>query len=388
MSFKKICIVTGSRAEYGLLYWLIKAVYDDSDLELQLIVTGMHLSPEFGSTYREIEKDFKINKKINMYLSSDKSIDISKSMGLAQASFAKAYEELNPDIVVVLGDRYEIFSAVCAAMIARIPIAHIHGGEATEGLIDEAIRHSISKMSHLHFTATEEYLKRVIQLGEQPSRVFNVGGLGIENIKKLRLLSREEFEKSINFKLNTKNILVTFHPVTLERESSKKQFQEIIYTIDELQDTNIIFSKTNSDIDGKIINKMIEEYTSKNSKKSISIASLGQLNYLSALKHVDFIIGNSSSGLLEAPSFKIGTINIGDRQKGRLQADSIINCLPEKVSIRESIKKIYSSNFKEILKNVKNPYGDECASKKIIEVLKNTPLNEILKKSFFDIKFL
>ena len=388
MSFRKICIVTGSRAEYGLLYWLIKAVYDDSDLELQLIVTGMHLSPEFGSTYRDIEKDFKINKKIDMYLSSDKSIDISKSMGLAQASFAKAYEELNPDIVVVLGDRYEIFSAACAAMIARIPIAHIHGGEATEGLIDEAIRHSISKMSHLHFTAAEEYLKRVIQLGEQPSRVFNVGGLGIENIKKLRLLSREEFEKSINFKLNTKNILVTFHPVTLERQSSKKQFQEIIYTIDELQDTNIIFSKTNSDIDGKIINKMIEEYTSKNSKKSISIASLGQLNYLSALKHVDFIIGNSSSGLLEAPSFKIGTINIGDRQKGRLQADSIINCLPEKVSIRESIKKIYSSNFKEILKNVKNPYGDECASKKIIEVLKNTPLNEILKKSFFDIKFL
>ena len=388
MSIKKICIVTGSRAEYGLLYWLMKAVKADPDLELQLIVTGMHLSTEFGLTYKEIEKDFTINKKIDMHLSSDTSVEISRSMGMAQASFAEAYNELNPDILVVLGDRYEIFSAVTAAMIARIPIAHIHGGEATEGLIDEAIRHSISKMSHLHFTAAKEYSKRVIQLGEEPSKVFNVGGMGIENIKKLRLLSREEFEKSINFKLNIKNVLVTFHPVTLEKQTSKKQFQEIIDSLDELENTNIIFSKTNSDIDGKIINKMIDEYTFKNSSTSISITSLGQVKYLSALKHVDFIIGNSSSGLLESPSFNIGTINIGDRQKGRLKADSVVDCLPEKISIKESIKKIYSSDFQEILKNVKNPYGDECASKKIIEVLKTTTLHEILKKSFFNVKFL
>ncbi len=386
MSKKKVCIVTGSRAEYGLLYWLIQAVKEDQDLELQLIVTGMHLSSEFGFTYKEVEQDFKINKKIDMHLSSDTSVEISRSMGIAQTSFSEAFIELKPDIVIVLGDRYEIFSAAVAAMIARIPIAHIHGGEATEGLIDEAIRHSISKMSHLHFTAAEEYSNRVIQLGEEPNRVFNVGGLGIENIKKLKLLSKKEFENSINFKLNKKNILVTFHPVTLEKQTSEKQFQELLKTLDELEDTNIIFTKTNSDIDGKIINKMIDQFTFKNSNKSISVTSLGQLNYLSALKHVDLIIGNSSSGLLEAPSFKIGTVNIGDRQNGRLKAESVVDCLTDRKNIKEAIERVYSDKFQELLKNVKNPYGEECASQKIIKVLKNVSLNEILKKSFFNIK--
>ncbi|MDB3938927.1 UDP-N-acetylglucosamine 2-epimerase [Candidatus Pelagibacter sp.] len=386
MSKKKVCIVTGSRAEYGLLYWLIQAVKEDQDFELQLIVTGMHLSSEFGFTYKEVEQDFKINKKIDMHLSSDTSVEISRSMGIAQTSFSEAFYELKPDIVVVLGDRYEIFSAAVAAMISRIPIAHIHGGEATEGLIDEAIRHSISKMSHLHFTAAEEYSSRVIQLGEEPNRVFNVGGLGIENIKKLKLLSKKEFENSINFKLNKKNILVTFHPVTLEKQTSEKQFQEILEILDELEDTNIIFTKTNSDIDGKIINKMIDQFTFKNSNKSKSITSLGQLNYLSALKHVDLIIGNSSSGLLEAPSFKIGTVNIGDRQNGRLKAESVVDCLTDRKNIKEAIERVYSDKFQELLKKVKNPYGEECASQKIIKVLKNVSLNEILKKSFFNIK--
>ena len=275
MTKRKICIVTGSRAEYGLLYWLIKEVRADQNLELQLIATGMHLSTEFGSTYKEIEKDFKIDKKIDMCLSSDTSISISRSMGIAQTSFAKAYSELNPDIVVFLGDRYEIFSAATAAMISRIPIAHIHGGEATEGLIDEAVRHSITKMSQLHFTAAEEYSKRVIQLGENPSKVFTVGGMGVENIKRLTLFAKEEFEKLIDFKLNIKNILVTFHPVTLEKNTSKKQFSEILESIDDLKNTNIIFTKTNSDTDGKIINLMIDEYTSKNKNKSIAITSMG-----------------------------------------------------------------------------------------------------------------
>lgn len=387
MSKKKICIVTGSRAEYGLLYWLIRAVKEDQDLELQLIVTGMHLSSEFGFTYKEIEKDFKIDKKIDMHLSLDTSVEISRSMGIAQTSFSEAFNELKPNIVVVLGDRYEIFSAAVSAMISRIPIAHIHGGEATEGLIDEAIRHSISKMSHLHFTAAEEYSNRVIQLGEEPNRVFNVGGMGIENIKKIKLLSKKEFEKSINFQLNTKNILVTFHPVTLEKQTSGKQFQELLNTIDELENTNIIFTKTNSDIDGKIINKMIDQFTFKNPNKSISITSLGQKNYLSALKYVDLIIGNSSSGLLEAPSFKIGTINIGDRQNGRLKAQSVVDCLTDKKNIKKAIERVYSDKFQKLLKNVRNPYGEECASQKIINVLKNVSLNEILKKPFFNIKF-
>ena len=386
MSKRKVCVVTGTRAEYGLLYWLMKEIVEDKDLELQLIVTGMHLSPEFGLTYKEIEKEFKIDKKIEMLLSSDTDIGISKSMGLAQISFSEAYEELKPNIVVVLGDRYEMFSATSAAMIARLPIAHLHGGEATEGLIDEAIRHSITKMSHLHFTATNEYKNRVIQLGENPNRVYNVGGMGIENIKRLKLLSKDEFEKSIDFKLNKKNILVTFHPVTLENNTSKQQFQELLNAIDKLEDTNIIFTKANSDTDGRVINSMIDEYVGKNSLKSVCFTSLGQLRYLSALQYVDVMVGNSSSGLGEAPSFKKGTINIGDRQKGRIKASSIIDCEPNETSIQEAFSKLYSKEFQEDLKTTINPYGDGCASKKIIEVIKSTNLDDILKKSFYDLK--
>ena len=383
---KKICVVTGTRAEYGLLYWLMKEIEADKDLELQLIATGMHLSPEFGLTYQEIEKEFKINKKIEMLLSSDTSIGISKSMGLAQISFAESYEELKPDIVVVLGDRYEIFSATSAAMIAKIPVAHLHGGEITEGAFDESIRHSITKMSHLHFTATNEYKNRVIQLGEHPNRVFNVGGMGIENIKRLKLLSKVEFEKSIDFKLNKRNILVTFHPVTLENSTAKEQFQELLDAIDKLEDTNIIFTKANSDTDGRIINQMIDDYVAKNFHKSVGFNSLGQLRYLSALQFVDTVVGNSSSGLLEAPSFKIGTINIGDRQKGRIKAESVIDCSANKFDIKKAFEKLYSLEFQNSLVNVRNPYGDGCASKKIIEEIKRVNLENILKKTFYDLK--
>ena len=299
---RKICVVTGTRAEFGLLYWLIKAIQEDTDLILQLLVTGMHLSPEFGLTYQEItEAGFKIDKKIENLLSSDTPIGISKSMGLAQISCAEAFDELKPDIIVVLGDRFEIFSAVASAMIGRIPIAHLHGGESTEGLIDEPIRHSITKMSQLHFTATEAYRKRVIQLGEQPSRVFNVGTPGLDNIYKLRLLSREQFEKSINFKLGKRNIIITFHPVTLEFSTSRKQFQNILDVLDQLKETKIIFTKPNADTDGRIIINMIDEYVARNLDKACSFVSLGQLRYLSALRHVDAIVGNSSSGLTEAP---------------------------------------------------------------------------------------
>lgn len=386
MSRRKICVVTGTRAEYGLLYWLMKEIEADSELKLQLIVTGMHLSPEFGLTYKEIEKDFKIDKKIEMLLSSDTAIGISKSMGLAQISFSEAYEDLNPDILVVLGDRYEIFSAVSVAMIARIPIAHLHGGETTEGAFDESIRHSITKMSHLHFTATDLYRNRVIQLGEDPNRVFNVGGLGIDNIKKLRLLSKEEFEKSIDFKLNKKNILITFHPVTLENATAQEQFQALLDMVDALKETHIIFTKANSDTDGRIINRMIDEYVAQNRDKSVAFISLGQLRYLSALQYVDAMVGNSSSGLAEAPSFKIGTINIGDRQKGRIMADSVINCMNNPSSIKEGFEKLYSEAFQTMLKDVKNPYGEGGASVQIKQIIKDVNLNNILKKQFYDLK--
>lgn len=382
---RKICVVTGTRAEYGLLYWLMKEIQNNSNLNLQIVVTGMHLSPEFGYTFNEIEKDgFKIDKKIEMLLSADSPISISKSMGLAQISFSEAFDDLSPDILVLLGDRYETFSAASSAMISNIPIAHIHGGETTEGAIDESMRHAITKMSHIHFTAMKSYSDRVIQLGENPMNVFNVGGLGIENIIKLKLLNKNEFENSISFKLAKKNILVTFHPVTLELNSSATQFQELLDAIDTLKDTNIIFTKCNSDANGRVINHMIDIYVSKRNN-SISFTSLGQLRYLSALKHVDMVIGNSSSGIAEVPSFKIPTINIGDRQKGRIKAASIIDCKPEKNEIINAFNRANHKNFHKILKNVINPYGDGIASKKIVKVLNSVELKNILKKKFYNL---
>lgn len=381
----KLCVVTGTRAEYGLLYWLLKSIEGDSELQLQLIVTGMHLSPEFGLTYKEIEKEFTIDKKIEMLLSSDTPIAISKSMGLAQISFAEAYEELKPDLLVVLGDRYEIFAAASAAMIARIPIAHLHGGETTEGAFDEAMRHSITKMSHLHFTGTEEYRRRVIQLGEQPDRVFAVGGMGVENIRRMQLLDKNEFEESISFNLAARNLLVTFHPVTLEETTAEAQFSELLAALDELKDTHLIFTKANSDTAGRVINQMIDDYVSVNSYKAVAFTSLGQLRYLSALQYVDAVVGNSSSGLAEAPSFRIGTINIGDRQKGRIKAVSVIDCDPYQASISQALRRLYSFEFQEILPRAKNPYGESCPSTQVIETIKRADLKTIVKKKFFDL---
>lgn len=385
MKVKKICVVTSSRAEYGLLFWLLKEIEADLDLELQLVVTGSHLSSEFGFTYKEILKDFKIDKKVQIPLDSDSAVGISKAMGMTQSSFAEVFDELNPDLLVVLGDRYEIFSVVSAAMIANIAVAHLHGGETTEGAYDEYMRHSITKMSHLHFCATDEYRNRIIQLGEQPFRVFNVGGLGIDSIKKLDLLSKGKLEESIDFKLNKKNILLTFHPETLTKVSASSQFQHILNVIDKLEDTNIIFTKANADAGGKIINNMIEKYVDTNKEKSIVFASMGQLRYLSALKYVDAVVGNSSSGLLEAPSFKIATINIGDRQKGRIQAKSIINTTYEESSIKDAFDKVYSVEFQDTIKYVQNPYGDGGASEKIKDIIKSFNLDGILKKSFYNI---
>ena len=382
---RKICVVTSTRAEYGLLYWLLKEIKADSELKLQLIVTGMHLSPEFGLTYKEIEKEFKIDKKIEILSSSHTSLDICAEMARVYEKFAPALAELKPDILVLLGDRYEIFGVAGVASIMQIPIAHIHGGETTQGAFDEAFRHSITKMSHIHFAATNEYANRIIQLGEEPSRVFNVGGPGIENIKKLNLLNKDEFEKSIKFKLAKKNILITFHPATLENSSAREQFNELLNALDELEETNFIFTKANSDTDGDVINKMIDEYVSENSQKAVAFASLGQLRYLSAIKFVDIVLGNSSSGLLEVPSFKKATINIGDRQKGRARASSVIDVRPDKEEILAAIKRAYSKEFEQTLKDTINPYDGGNPSKKMVKILKEIKLDGILKKKFYDI---
>jgi len=386
MKKRKICVVTGTRAEYGLLYWLMKDIKKDPTLELQIIATGMHCSPEFGLTYSNIEEDgFNINKKIEMIVSADTPQSISKSTGLGLIGFADAYVDLKPDVIVVLGDRYELLAASTAAIFARIPIAHIHGGETTEGAFDEAIRHSITKMAWWHFVAADVYKKRVIQLGEDPSRILMVGGLGVDGIKKSKLLSKQELEKKLKFKFNKKNLLVTFHPVTLENNTSQEHFKNVLASLYKLKNTNIIFSFTNSDTNGRIINSMINHFVNDNLKNSIAFKSMGQINYLSTLQFVDGVIGNSSSGLLEVPTFKIGTINIGDRQKGRLKAESIIDCEPTIGSINQAIKTIYSKDFKNILSTVNNPYGEGNATEKIIKILRDTIIPKGIKKEFYDL---
>ena len=386
MKKRKICVVTGTRAEYGLLYWLMKSIEDDPNLELQVIATGMHLSPEFGSTYKEIERDgFRINKKVEMILSADTPSAIAKSTGLGMIGFADALEELKPDILMVLGDRFELLAAAFAAVVARIPIGHIHGGETTIGAFDEAIRHSITKMSWWHFVAADEYEKRVIQLGENPGRVFNVGGLGVDAIKKTNLLSKDKLMTKTGIKFGKKNLLITYHPVTLENKTSQQDFKSILDVLSEIKDIYLIFTMPNADSDGRIIKKMINDFVFNQSERSISFTSMGSLNYLSTLQYVDGVVGNSSSGLAEAPTFKIGTINIGDRQKGRLKAESIIDCEPTKKSIKLAIDKLYGHKFQKDLHSVQNPYGDGDAIEKIMSILSNKPIPEEMKKYFYDL---
>jgi len=382
---RKICIITGTRAEYGLLRWVMQGIKDDPELRLQLIVTGMHLSPEYGLTYKAIEEDgFQIDRKVELLTSSDTSVGIAKSMGLGLIGFADALNQLQPDLVVVLGDRFEIFSAVSASLVAHIPVAHLHGGETTEGSLDEALRHSITKMSHLHFVATEKYRDRVIQLGEQPDFVFTVGGLGIDSIKKLQLLSRSELEKSIDFKLGKKNLLITFHPVTLETDTAENQLEELLTALSVLKDTQLIFTLPNADMGSRGLIKMINKFTAR-FPNARAYPSLGQLRYLSCVAQVDGVVGNSSSGLLEVPSFQKGAINIGDRQRGRLQADSVINCAPIRESIAEALDRLYSSEFKSGLCKVINPYGEGGASEKIIKTIKSYPIGGIVAKRFYDL---
>ncbi|WP_258171040.1 UDP-N-acetylglucosamine 2-epimerase [Paenibacillus sp. R14(2021)] len=384
---RKICVVTGTRAEYGLLTPLLQELNEDPDIELQLLVTGMHLSPEFGLTVRQIETDgFKIDAKVEMLLSSDTAVGITKSMGLALIGFADAMERLSPDIIVLLGDRYEIMTAAQAAMIANVPIAHLHGGESTEGAVDEAIRHSVTKMAHMHFTATEKYRQRVIQMGENPDSVHNVGAIGLDNIRKLRLLDKHELEQALDFEFGTTNLLVTYHPLTLAKQSSSELIAQLLDALDCFPDAKIIFTKPNSDMDGRVIGAMMDEYAACHPERVKCFTSLGQLRYLSALGHVSAVIGNSSSGIFEAPMFHIPTVNIGNRQGGRMKGPSVIDCGTSSTDIVRAINYALTPSFQESLRSMSSIYGDGNTAPKIKAVLKHISLEGVLYKSFYEIK--
>ena len=385
---RKICVVSGARAEYGLLRWVMQGIQDSELLHLQLIVSGMHLSPEFGLTVQEIEADgFHIDRKVEMLLSSDTPVGITKSMGLAMIGFADALAELQPDLLLILGDRFEIFAAASAALIARVPIAHCHGGELTEGAFDDSIRHSITKMAHFHFVAAQEYRQRVIQMGEHPDRVFQVGGLGVDSIRRTKLMTRMELESSLGFQLGARNLIITFHPVTLELNTSSDQMTNLLMALDELEDTNLIFTMPNADTDGRILIKKINEFCAAR-PHSKAFSSLGQVRYFSCIQYCDGVVGNSSSGLAEVPSFNKPTLNIGDRQKGRLCASSVINCQADLPSIRIGLRDLFS--MKETLDQCKsnNPYESGSSADSIISIIRELPLplNET-KKPFYDYSF-
>lgn len=385
---RKICVVTGTRAEYGLMSRLIRLINDSEKTQLQLIATNMHLSPRFGNTYQEIEADgIHIDKKVPIIDDNapDTAVETLHSMSRALSGFAEAYAELKPDLIVVLGDRYEILAAATAALIERIPVAHLHGGEITEGAYDDAIRHSITKMSHLHFTSTEEYRKRVIQLGEQLERVFNVGALGVENIKKLPLMSKKEIEKEIGFNIDENTILVTYHPVTLGNRTAKEDIDDFIAALEERKDLRVIFTMPNSDTGGQFIVDAINGFVTKNSDRAKTYKSLGVLRYLSVMKQVAAVVGNSSSGLLEVPSFGIPTLNIGDRQNGRIAAESVYNCAPDKESVLNGLDKVLSKEFRELAYVVRNPYEKANTAEEIFKVISTYPLNGLNQKKFYNL---
>ncbi|MHB8155168.1 MAG: UDP-N-acetylglucosamine 2-epimerase [Candidatus Omnitrophota bacterium] len=385
---KRICVVTGCRSDYGLLKPLLDKIYGDGYFDLQIIATGAHLSSKFGLTYRQIEKDgFKINEKVNLFLKNDNALDITKSVGLGLGRFSDAFMKLSPDLVVVLGDRFEIFSAASAAFLLRLPIVHLYGGELTEGSIDDGLRHAISKFSLFHFCSTQTYRKRLIQLGENPAKIFNVGALGIDNIRNLKLLDRRQLENSLKFNFGEKSVLVTFYPSTKEINSTKKQFSELLAALSEFRDLQIIFTKPAIDINASVISGLIDKYIATHSKNAIGFLNLGQLRYLSVIKQVDAVVGNSSSGLIEVPSLARPTVNIGNRQKGRIAAQSVINCASSSSSIVKALKLALTADFKDLCKKIKNPYGDGHAAESIYKILKERvkfPVN--INKTFYDLE--
>jgi len=385
MTPKKICVVTGSRSEFGLLTPLLSALKTDPDFDLQILVTGMHLSSEFGNTYQEIlSSGFTVNEAVDMLLSSDTDTAIVKSMGLGMIGYADSFDRLKPDWVIILGDRFEAFAAATAAYMKKIPIAHLHGGEVTAGATDEALRHSITKMSALHFTSTDEYRKRVLQLGEDEACVFNVGAIGLDNIQNLSLLDKKDLGKALNISLNGDLLLVTFHPVTLESLSSEHQMKELLDALNDFGKGEIIFTMPNADANGRIIKTMIRQYISEHPGKAHSFDSLGQLKYLSLMHHSSVVVGNSSSGIIETPAFGKPSINIGDRQKGRIAAESVIQCDPDRTSIIKALHKAFDIGFREFCTHVHNPYGNGHTTEKIISILRQNVAGANLKKQFVD----
>lgn len=383
---KNICIITGTRAEYGLLKPLMHSIEESTEFNLQLIATAAHLSPEFGNTYKLIKLDgFTINEKVEMLLSADTGTSIVKSMGLGMIGYADSLSRLQPDALVILGDRYEMLAVASAASVLKIPIIHLHGGEITEGAYDDAFRHAITKLSQLHFTSTENYRQRVIQMGENPENVFNVGAIGIDNIKKLNLLTKAQLEQELDLKFLKYNYQVTFHPETLSELSAESQFQIVLDAIKQEENSFFVFSKANADTDGRIINSMIDEFVKNNPNISKAFSTLGTLRFLSVLKVSDAIIGNSSSGIIEAPSLGIPTINLGDRQKGRIQAKSVLNCDVDSIQFKEALKKTKDQNFKNEVVSYKNPFGEGNTTEKIINILKQTNFNLLKTKKFYDL---
>lgn len=384
---RRICIFTSTRADWGQLRGLAEEVRKTAGMHVSLLVSGAHLSKAFGMTVCEIEADgFDVNDRVDILRFDDSSLGICRTMGLALVGYGEALGRLKPDILVILGDRYEAFCAAAAAQILRIPVAHIHGGETTEGAMDEAFRHSITKMAHLHFPSCDEYRRRIIQLGENPERVFNVGALAIENIRKISLMSRVELEKSIQLELSKPFFLITFHPVTLEKETAETQFKELLDALDQFPEHKIIFTKANADTDGAIINEMIDEYAAVRPKRCLAVMSLGLRRYLSAMSLCDAVVGNSSSGLLEAPVFQVPTVNIGDRQKGRLRTKSIIDCEPDCDSVVSAVQKAFKPQFKEGLKGIQHPCEKAGTARSIVNVLETVRLDDLLKKSFYDLE--
>ncbi len=385
-SIRKVLVFTGTRAEYGLLYWLMKDIEVDSELELQLLVSGSHLSPEFGLTYQKIEEDgFRINEKVEILMSSDSAIGVAKSLALAVLGFAEALDRLSSDVVVLLGDRYEALAVSQAAILMRTPVLHIHGGEITEGAYDDSIRHAITKLSLLHAVSTDEYRQRVVQLGESPGRVKNVGAVGLDHLRRGHFLSLEELGQSLSFDLNAPFFLVTYHPVTLAKEDPLVSFRLLLESLNEFTDYKVILTYPNADDGGRKIISLIEQYAESSGGRVLAIPSLGQLRYLSAVKHCSAVIGNSSSGLIEVPSFFVPTVNIGERQKGRIAAESVIHCGTSKEDITQAIYKALADLNSGRLGSMVNPYGNGCASSKIIQILKTSDLT--LTKRFYDIPF-
>ncbi|MDU9020990.1 UDP-N-acetylglucosamine 2-epimerase [Pseudomonas corrugata] len=381
---RKIAIFTGSRAEYGLLYWLMKDIQSSDEVQLQVIVSGMHLSPQFGETWRQVAEDgFDIDAKVEMLLSSDSAVGIVKSMGVGAMGFADALDRLKPDMLVILGDRFEALAIAQAALIMRIPIAHLHGGEITEGAYDDAIRHAISKMAYLHFVAAEPYRYRVIQMGESPERVFNVGAVGLDHLLRTPKMSIEELRSSLGFDLQPPYLLVTYHPVTAMDEHPQASFVALTEALDKFPQHQVIFTYPNADNGGRAIIPLLEAYAQARPGRVLAIQSLGFRRYLSAISMASAVVGNSSSGIIEVPAFGVPTVNIGVRQKGRLAADSVLHCNPNGDSIGQALCKALTPEFAAACKTTVNPYGKGSASEAIFKVLKN--YDGTAHKSFYDL---